>query len=445
MINKNFKRNEQNIKSQKKTGAIGNFLLIALMAFLCVFFLGCGEDPEPTSEEPTSSEVPVSQDAAFLVTTDDTFFTDGLRISSERGQYQTIPFRYPHVSGLKDTKVEDQVNARLFKAVYDAVTEIADLYEAGDELHMAMTVHSAFSDTLSVESKLMLLREAGGTFASISEKRVFSNLKLKTGELLTLYDLFTEDTTFMDLSYETTVTSSLEESKTAFSVLSDVMDDFSAKKDFDFYFTEKEAVIIPMPGAEVLISFLKSVKQVVIYKKYVSNESLYTGEYPKPDSIPTFTHRGNALCEKVDYDISHKKITDVSLYLDVFTDIPDGFYDTICAEFETRTKDRIDHSLPSYSIYNASFTVYRVSEGMTVPPGTMYYMAITEYVKTDSSESAFRNSHSAVLEALRNDSEDDLKTDNLYVPSVFKDDMSQVRKFYSTLYFDASGVQIGEE
>ena len=238
----------------------------------------------------------------------DTYDEDDIRITylnETKGESYTLT--YARIDGLLDKEVQEKINKALYEEAEKAYDDAFEHYAFASSLYVYTTVTSAVADTLSVR----ILGHAYGVSDSYFAPH-FLNFRLSDGERLTLYDLFKSDTEGKDIFNTSTYTEILyqigligtgenwmpriEDYNDVEDLMLDLVQSFNAHEDRPFTFDADSFSLACNVGGEfreISIRFASIMEEVTIFGKYVSETSLYTGEFLRAKGIPVLIDRYN--------------------------------------------------------------------------------------------------------------------------------------------------------
>ena len=221
---------------------------------------------------------PPAPDPNGLTSLDETYAVNPLSFaySTENlmGTQGCTPVSRVTVSGLTDTALQDQINAR-FRALQDSVGGFSADSETCDVPQYNRTMVSAvvganFSNVLSLQTELLVPRGLAGIPTPVASDAL--NVRLDTGEDLTPADVFTTTANVPGMiALEAQAADITCDEACANAKANQYRDD----PDQPFSFTAQSATI-----AGVDIPFTSYWPQVAIFNKYASEAVLYTASSP---------------------------------------------------------------------------------------------------------------------------------------------------------------------
>ena len=241
-----------------------------------------------------------------------TFDVNKLKISFCKEEYLGQEIQYYKIDGLKNENIEKEINYSLKNDVKDFVDKAKDENKIiEDNFYMYSNVQSSFVNTLSIEyyfsSYTMKTDEYGNLEADeqLLNDYIAENFDLTTGERITANDLFVRDFKAQKLvnhDFYTQLVSSKadiemndEEIDLYVKDYNDIEEEmlgfvtrFNGKKDIKFVFDEQKIIFLDYG---VNIFYEDYLDEITIYNKYISNISIFDGQYDALSNLPTLTKR----------------------------------------------------------------------------------------------------------------------------------------------------------
>ncbi|MBP5224288.1 MAG: hypothetical protein J6Z38_01730 [Lachnospiraceae bacterium] len=292
------------------------------------------------------------------------------------------------------------------------------------------------------------------------------NVRLDTGEELHFHDLFKKGTKGKDVfnadfysevvfrsairtSGSMDITPAVAHYNGAEDRILSLIQDFDAGKDFDFYFTPREVVLLdqlePDLGyRDLTVWFTHCMEKVAIYHKYETPEPAYDASYPASGGIPALTDRSDPYLSTVDESDGY--LLDAALYVrgdNGPADLPDACKDRVLALYtayvqECREKIRKDAEAGVFSFHNISATAqYDPLESAGDEPN--YWLKVSDRFLTWDSKEEFREASRKMLKSIRSPHLDNITGINNYLRYALTDPDQSYTDRSSLWVFDADG------
>ena len=200
-----------------------------------------------------------------------------------------IPIKYLKIDGLKNEKIENQINKTIKDRTLGMITEevINNIRRSDvEEIETSYFVFANYSNVLSV--KINLNFQENGNFKNDEQ---YLNFDLVTGKELKLEDLFTKNTyvneivskaIYYDLFLRSEYEQTLDKSKIEDETLK-LMQKYN-KNGLKFYFDER--VIFLKIGEELIwMSMANDHENVAIYTRFIESNSIFTDENSNEKNI----------------------------------------------------------------------------------------------------------------------------------------------------------------
>lgn len=271
-------------------------LIITLSAIVCVFAAICiGTTYWGISQKnpaPPAAFVPVEKPIDLYGTYD----TNDIIIDSLVETVNDVEISIPQIKGLKDTDVQNKINEDMYTKAHQLINK----YDAVSSA--TFYTHANFANVVSISFMV-------GCDYEPYYKNIYFNYALTDGSVLKLEDLFFKDTDLLEIvrssfytsmamygnyDRETFVTSPDEEK--LFKVVKSYME--SENKKFAFSPTEIYFYSGSYMADALMIDYYD---KITIYSKYLTDESLYTGEYEGFKNIFTCSPCHYDIFEQIEY------------------------------------------------------------------------------------------------------------------------------------------------
>ncbi|MBR3437390.1 MAG: substrate-binding domain-containing protein [Lachnospiraceae bacterium] len=247
------------------------------------------------------------------ISLNNTYKTNRIRTVVRTDTYEGYEYKYMEVIGLSDPGLLGKINETLHDDALSNLKNGLEQVEKGRELTNSYALLEAnFENVLSIQYSCVF----GGRDRWF-ETHFGTNLRLDTGERLTLPDLFKTDTEgkdifnadfYGDVVFKTAETNSraglpvVEDYNDAEDRIFSIIQDYNAGKDFNFYFTPREVVLLDLltPEKPKLVQyyhvlelwFTHCMEEVTIYHKYADAKVPYDGTVPLSSGFAILTDHG---------------------------------------------------------------------------------------------------------------------------------------------------------
>ncbi len=296
--------------------------------------------------------------------------------------YQDLEIEYYQIDGLKDKKIETEINKYLKNDLEAFVDQALKAGKVNQEnFNVNAIVNSNFSNTLSISydvfSYLPLSEEEEPEV--LLDECITENFDLTTGEKIKLKDLFAEDTKAANI-FNTSVYHDMISSQTDVEPISEETQDlqvvdyndveeimlylaicFNEGKDIKFVFDEQK---INLSEFYVSVYYEDMMDKIVIYDKYKTEQSIFDGTYEVLENLPVLAKRFDADYEFIEQGSNY--YIDVSLY-DIYDS--DSRNEEI---FETakkyllneikQVKEKASQNSNQFFVINNAYALYTVSQ-----------------------------------------------------------------------------------
>ena len=210
-----------------------------------------------------------------------------LKIENYEDNYNGVDIEYYQIDGLKNIQIQNEINNYLKNDIIKEINKKVDEYKINyEDIMVYPEKNSSFQNTLSVSYHIYSYDN--DEINSILNE----NFDLATGKKIILYDIFKSDTKAADIMNQSLYIDFINEyaevdyyeDDDALKVTdyNDVEDEllefainFNNRENMDFSFDER-GVYIDGIGE---IYYKNCLDKVVIYDKYKTTESIFTGEY----------------------------------------------------------------------------------------------------------------------------------------------------------------------
>lgn len=201
---------------------------------------------------------------------------NGVLFTNKLFKFNDQEHNYIQLSGLKNAKVENNIN----KDILNKVKSLAKDISSDDKI--SVVVYGNFSNVLSV----VFIKKT-----DVEEYIIDTlNYNLVDGSILQVGDFFLKDTIALDIISEI-----LDKNKNLhIENGQDILDN-----KYKFYFDQANLYIID--DTEILeINFYDYYEQIGIYDKYITNVSIYENNFYSNDIVPA-SYRTNGIYSKIDF------------------------------------------------------------------------------------------------------------------------------------------------
>lgn len=303
-----------------------------------------GYVPSRSMKDLPAAEERAAAGETFGVTAEDVYSENAAVMNTVSKTYRGQAYDFPVYDGLKDDAAENMINTKIEDTLQGLIDQA--FYDAGepevlDNASVTVTVNANFANTLSLTLSFYSMEKK--TFQTFGGTE-YLNFDVSTGEDIDFYDLFPDDVSAPDVFssgiYDTFVSMIAKRSFDSDKFWNERVTDyadieeyeldlagrFNARYPFKFYFSPRNAVIFDevhtvngKAAAEpftilVPISFSAHPEKTAIYKRFLTTDTIFDGQYEALTGIPVGMNRAKA--DKTVLEITDTAYTDV-----IFTDI----------------------------------------------------------------------------------------------------------------------------
>lgn len=279
---------------------------------------------------------------------------------------------YIQIDGLKDDAVEIEINNKLKNTIVDLAK---NMYEENPRasIYSGSTVYSNFANIISINSYVYSSDED----EYYKHEDIFLNFSLIDGKELTLDDIFSSDfaieEVLVDKLYEAIIQEFTEMDEDTWNLyiseeaedieekVYSIVSDYQRGKKVDFYLTPQRLEVKGSDYGYAKILFKDYYKYITIYDKFLTDSSIYDGQYEARKNIPNLTdlEMGDPLEEYIEEEKDNYYIN-AALYKSYYDDIPEKVLETASTYFyeyiEEKTKEEIESGV--FTIYNINMHIY---------------------------------------------------------------------------------------
>lgn len=244
-------------------------------------------------------DVPASLHAVTTIDPDGMYDMNDLQIDSISETVNGKDISYPSIKGLKNKTVEKKINSELYAASHELVEKYCD-----DLTYANFYIDANFANVLSLSFQV------GFDYEPYYEQIRF-NYALTDGSHLTLEDLFLPDADLLSIIRESFYYSSVYageyEGEGDYYIYSPNEDEvyvavrrYMAQKDKAFMFTPT-SIYLYGDDNMATVSMLDNASSIVIYSKYLTDDSIFTGEYTGLKNLITCSEVSESMFEHIEY------------------------------------------------------------------------------------------------------------------------------------------------
>ncbi len=277
---------------------------------------------EYTPEKRAASDEPV-------LSLSDTYETNPVRVLTKTDSYEGFEYQYGVLVGLSDQSVTGKINQILhddaLACLKKSIEKISGVKDAA--LKQSITTEFNAENLLSVRTWTYFYHTSEPRYGvQGSESTIGTNVRLDTGERLTLQDLFRDDAEGKDIFNQGSYWEILAKMITGtpkhhnYQNVEDRLLLFIRRYDegdaFDFYFTPKCVSLLGEKGTQsnlpLNVWFSECVEAAALYGKYADQKVAYDGTYESCTGIPVLTDRDDPLRNTIEKADGY--FLDIALY-----------------------------------------------------------------------------------------------------------------------------------
>ncbi len=394
------------------------------------------------------------------VSLSDTYSMNPVRVLTKKDTYEGQEYQYAVLSGLSDTALLGKINETLHEEALSSAKKGLERGGEGAAINASYVQTEAnFSNVLSV-----VFRNDIVTKNSLFFEYTSVNLRLDTGEKLRLQDLFKSDTRGKDIfnadfygevvfktagtkhigeSYEPSVTNYNDAEDRILSLILD----YDAGKDFSFYFTPREVILLGQlksGDTNLNLWFTHCMEEVTIYHRFADAKVSYDGKYPSIEGIPVLTDRDDPYLSTVEKNDDY--YLDAALYVIEDwnpADIPEFLRDRVLPLYEDYLNEILEDLQSKaaegiYCFYNlTAFAQVPVWETAGTHP---YVLNASYYYLSWNTKEDLQAAYLRTLKAIRNPHWDDTGGRNHYIFGAVEDLAHTIGHTKGRVwYFDKNG------
>ena len=321
----------------------------------------------------------------------DTYATNPVRVMTKTDTYEGVDYQYGVLLGLSDSAVTEKINQLLHDDALACLKKAMEMVPGGSPSTPNCLVLAEFNsgNLLSVRTQIYYYKNPGNAYRST----VGTNVRLDTGERLTLHDLFRDDAGGKDIFNEGFYRDILQKKITgtpkhySYQNVEDRLLLYTRRYDegdaFDFYFTPRCACLLGEGKTEasqpLCIWFSDCLSAVAVYGKFANVKVAYDGTYESCAGIPVLTDRDDPIKNTIEKTTGY--FLDAALYDDslegentlpeaVRTAMLNG-YDDLVQELRDRLSKKGSEGV--YVFCNPTITIH------TNDDGKAYFLAVNNW------------------------------------------------------------------
>ena len=267
------------------------------------------------------------------VSLSDTYTTNPVRVLVKTDTYGGYEYQYAVLTGLSNEAVLQKINDMLHEDAKASLIQGLQHVKQGEQhIQSGVVVTANFNNVLSLYS-LNIFHKQNVSHFSI---KIGTNVRLDTGERLTLQDLFKTDTKGKDIFNADFYGEVIFKAKTfgyasiynyAEDWILSLIQDYNNGADFNFYFTPREVCLLDLLNQTnsdrwLDLWFTYCMEEVTIYHKYEELQVSYDGTLPSSSALPALTDHG--ICAMADCEKTDDYFLDIGFYLPIDTDFPEA-------------------------------------------------------------------------------------------------------------------------
>ena len=318
------------------------------------------------------------------VSLSDTYSIDPVCLEIRTDSIDGNEYHYGTLKGLSDPVLTEKINSILKEDAEKLAKR--GLSEGGKNAKInydSIQVESSFGNVLSVSYWISFIRGREWGF----RLRGGTNIRLDTGDRLTLHDLFKTDTRgkdifnadfYSELVFKTADTKpvpghyapSVKDYNDAEDRQFSLIQDYDSGKEFNFFFTPRCVVIldelendVPSGANELNLWFTHCMEEVTVYQKYLDVSVPYDGQYQTIEGIPALTDRGDPY--RGTFERTADYYLDAGLYSEMEGEIPERYRDDILKYYQ-ELEDELRSELKEKAA-GGEYSFYNLTAEATVP------------------------------------------------------------------------------
>ncbi len=327
----------------------------------------------------------------------DTYATNPVRVVQKTDTYEGVEYKYGELVGLSDPAVTAKINEMLHDDMLASLRTAMEKVPEGTSVDANCIVMTEFNsgNLLSVRTKFLLRKvdTDGALSAFINESFAVTNVRLDTGERLTLHDLFRDDAGGKDIFNEGFYQDILQKKITgtpkhySYQNVEDRLLLYTRRYDegdaFDFYFTPRCACLLGEGNTEasqpLCIWFSDCLSAVAVYGKFANVKVAYDGTYESCAGIPVLTDRDDPIKNTIEKTTGY--FLDAALYDDSLegeNTLPEAVrtamlkgYDDLVQDLRDRLSEKASEGV--YVFCNPTITIH------TNDDGKAYFLAVNNW------------------------------------------------------------------
>ncbi|MBR4768644.1 MAG: hypothetical protein IK088_06685, partial [Lachnospiraceae bacterium] len=401
----------------------------------------------PVNGDRTISGSVDPEGTCYKVELTDAYGLDSILFYKRFAESNGIRFAFPQIDGLLDDEVEKTVNVLLFSPVIDAVDQLAQYVTESTELRTEPVLVSAFQNTLSVRTKVSVVRlsEHEAERETLHSRTIRSNFELVTGKILSVLDLFNEDVPangLFDIDGISAIRESITSGDREFG-LKRILESLAEGEDVSFEFDEQGVRIYTDETSDPAeIRYEDRLEDVAVYRKYVTDDPVYDGAYEKDAVLPVLVRRENGRGEVVK-KTDHSFI-DATFYCNENSDTVRRIADDVMERLRVMT-DTISETKENPFLYNAVLTLYEMKNAIFAGKRSPYYVSVQKYIYNFPDAPSFEDAYLKTVDLLRKPESLEIR-ENLFLPYMSEQGILPEKAWYGfvTWYYDAEGGFLGE-
>ncbi|MBR5339286.1 MAG: substrate-binding domain-containing protein [Lachnospiraceae bacterium] len=331
----------------------------------------------------------------------DTYATNPVRVMTKTDTYEGVDYQYGVLLGLSDSAVTEKINQFLHDDALACLKKAMEMVPGGSPSTPNCFVLAEFNsgNLLSVRTRIYYYKNPGNAYTST----VGTNVRLDSGERLTLHDLFRDDAGGKDIFNEGFYRDILQKKITgtpkhySYQNVEDRLLLYTRRYDegdaFDFYFTPRCACLLGEGRTEasqpLCIWFCECPGATAVYGKFADLKVVYDGTYESCAGIPVLTDRDDPLRNTVEKTAGY--FLDVALYensnqlegdsvlTEACREAMMKAYDEYIQELRVRLEKKASEGV--YVFYNPTVTIETFDDGKD------YFLAFSaDYIEFESRE-----------------------------------------------------------
>ena len=363
--------------------------------------------------EPLPEDTEASREPVLSLT--DTYGTNPIRVVTKTDTYEGVEYKYGELLGLSDPAVTEKINQALHDDALACLKKAIEMVPGGDQIRNDVITEFNAGNVLSVRTQIYFYKVVGNYAQDNYTSYVGTNVRLDTGERLTLQGLFRDDAGGKDVFNKGFYWGVLSKTITgtpmhySYKYVEDRLLLYTRRFDegdaFNFYFTPRCVCLLDEEGTKNTLPFTlwfsDCLDSTAVYGKFSDLEVAYDGTYESCAGIPVLTDRDDPLRNTVEKTAGY--FLDVALYDDsqegentlpeaVRTAMLKG-YDDLVQELRDRLSKKASEGV--YVFCNPTITIH------TNDDGKAYFLAVDNCYIECASREELETTCKICLEAIR--------------------------------------------